>query len=349
MRRIAAAVPVVVVAVLALLAPSIVGTDYYVSLLVTFVVVAIAALSLDIVIGHMGQFSFGHAAFWGIGAYASAKLTYNEGFPVWLGVLCAILMSGLAGLVVGLVVLKRNRGLELAMVTLGLGVLLATVAGLEFNFTGGEAGILGIPPLTFLGFDAITPTRQYFFVLVILVVVVYLMSRVSASRFGRAVHSLREGEHLAASIGIRVAPTYALAFAGAAALGGLAGALYGHTLGYVSPTFFNLTFMFEFLIMVVVGGSGTLGGPILGAGLYVAVTEISRNISEESRLLIFGVILFFVAVFLPRGLYPTLKSGVVRLIDLVAPPPGPPGADVSPTSADGTRAVAATGARGDLG
>lgn len=320
MRRYTRLAPFAVLLGLAIFAPFYPSSDYYVSLMVTAVIFAIAALSLDVVIGHMGLFSFGHAAFWGLGAYTSAKLTLASSVPLVLAVLCAIVLSGAVGLAVGYVVLKRNRGLELAMVTLGFGVLLATVAVRNFKITGGEAGILGIAPLSIFGREASTPIDQYFYVLVLLVMVVYGMWRTSGSRFGRAVHSLREGEHLAASIGIRVSRTYAIAFAGAAALAGFAGALYGHTLGYVSPSLFSLTFMFVFLIMVVVGGSGTLGGPILGALLYVFGTEIARSFSEESRLLIFGGILLVVAIFLPGGIYPPLKALVVRFTD---PPAGP--------------------------
>lgn len=340
MRRYTRLAPFAVLLVLAIAAPYYAGSEYYVSLMVTTVIFAIAALSLDVVIGHMGQFSFGHAAFWGIGGYASAKLTMDSGVPLLVGVAFAVVVSGVVGLAVGFIVLKRNRGLELAMVTLGFGVLLATVAVRQRDFTGGEAGILGVPPLSIFGRDAFTPTDQYFYVLVALILVVYGMWRTSNSRFGRAVHSLREGEHLAASVGIRVSRTYAIAFAGASALAGFAGALYAHTLSYVSPSLFSLTFMFVFLIMVVVGGTGTLGGPILGAALYVFGTEIARNVSEESRLLIFGLILLIVSIFLPGGIYPPLKALVVRFTD---PPRGP---DPDALQAAASPAPVGAGSRG---
>jgi branched-chain amino acid transport system permease protein len=292
----------------AIAAPFLLNTDYYLGLLITTVIFAIAALSLDVVIGHMGQFSFGHAAFWGIGAYASAKLTINIEAPVWISLLLAAAATGLVGLLVGLIVMRRNRALELAMVTLGFGVLLATIADRWREFFGGDLGVLGLPALSVPGFEADTLFKQYFFVLAVLIVVLYGMWRVTHSRFGRAVHSLREAEFLGASVGVRVLRHHALAFAGASALGGLAGALYAHFLGFASPTNFELTYMFEFLIIVVIGGAGTLAGPVVGAVVYMAIEELARGASEEARFLIFGVLLLLVIRFLPRGIYPSLRS-----------------------------------------
>jgi branched-chain amino acid transport system permease protein len=313
MRVARIAFPAVCLAV-AVAAPYFVGGSANQALLVTTVIVAIAALGLDVVIGHMGQFSFGHAAFWGIGAYATTKFSLALGFPVVLALLASTVLTGVVGLLVGFVVMRRNRALELAMVTLGFSVLLDSVANNWQSFTGGEGGIFGIAPLR-LGSTAYTSAvGQYFFCLVILVAVAYVLHRISHSRSGRAIHSLREGEYLAASIGVRVTPYYAMSFAVGAALGGLAGALYAHTQLFVAPGLFDLSYMFEFLIVVMIGGRGTIGGPILGATIYVWVNQWAANISQSGRLLMFGVILLVVSLTLPQGIYPALRSALASIV-----------------------------------
>lgn len=321
----------------AVAAPYFVGGSANQNLLVTTVIVAIAALGLDIVIGHLGQFSFAQAAFWGIGGYATTKFTINVGMPVWVALIATTLLTALIGLGVGFIVMRRNRALELAMVTLGFGVLLDSVANNWQSFTGGEGGIFGVPPLRFAGTTYMSPVGQYFFCLVILLIVVYVLHRIGQSRAGRAIHSLREGEYLAASIGIPITRYYAVAFAVGAGLGGLAGALNAHTQVFVSPGLFDLSYMFEFLIIVVIGGSGTIGGPVVGTIIYVWVNQWAQDISQSGRLLMFGVILLLVSLLLPRGIYPSLCTLGNRLLRRRSDPPGPPlgrsGTDVDPAGA----------------
>ena len=297
----------------ALLAPFILSSEYSQGLLVQIAVFALAALSLDLVMGQMGQFSFGHAAFWGIGAYVSAKLTLSTSYSVWLGIPLAGAVAGLIGLTVGFIALRRTRGLELAIITLGFGVVMIVVAGAWSSFTGGPAGLGGVPPPSIFGWKVDTSFRYYYLVLIILGASVYLYTRFVRSRFGRAVRSINENELVASSVGISPTKFLVLTFGISAGLMGVAGALNVHNFRFVAPSQLALQFMIIFLIIVLVGGSGTVGGPIVGAVIYVWVTELLRDLSEELRFLIFGVILIVVVLVMPKGVYPTLIALLRRV------------------------------------
>ncbi len=292
----------------ALLVPLVLFTNSYNrGLLVLIVIYAIGGLSLDYIMGEMGQFSFGHAAFWGFGAYVSAKLALDLGISPWIGFLAAPVAAGLVGLLIGYIALRRTRGLELAIVTLGFGVLAWTVALRWRSVTGGPSGLRQVPPPSLFGWEIRSELAYYYLALLLLLGVVFILSRMRESRFGRAVRSIHENEDLAKSIGVSATKYYVFAFSFACALVGFSGALYAHHFRFVNPNLLGLQYMFIFLIVVLVGGTGTLWGPVLGATIFVLVSEWLRAL-QEYRFLIFGVVLLLVVLFMPRGVYPTLRK-----------------------------------------
>lgn len=295
--------------VLAAVAPVLLRDAYWHGLLVLTAIYAIAGLSLDYIMGQMGQFSFGHAAFWGFGAYVSAKLALSLGMTPWIGFAAAALLTGALGLVVGYVALRRTRGLELAIVTLGFGVLAWLIALRWRSVTGGPAGLLGVPPPSLFGLELRGEFEYYYLALGFLLLVLFVLSRLRYSRFGRAVRSIHEHEPLASSVGISPTRHYVFAFGFATSLVGISGALYAHHFRFVTPGLLSLTPMLTFLIIVVLGGTGTLWGPVLGSVIFVWVSEFLR-VGEELRFLIFGVILFLIIVFMPQGVYPAVVSAV---------------------------------------
>ncbi|MCE2527644.1 MAG: branched-chain amino acid ABC transporter permease [Actinomycetia bacterium] len=303
-------VPVLVVAVLV---PLLLFTNAYNrGLLVLIVIYAVAALSLDYIMGEMGQFSFGHAAFWGFGAYVSAKLALDLGISPWIGFLAAPVAAGLVGLLIGYVALRRTRGLELAIVTLGFGVLAWTVALRWRPVTGGPSGLRQVPPPSVFGWEIRSELAYYYFALLVLLGIVFLMSRLKRSRFGMAVRSIHENEDLAKSVGVSATKYYVLAFSFACAMVGFSGALYAHHFRFVNPNLLGLQYMFIFLIAVLVGGTGTLWGPVLGAAIFVLVSEWLRAL-QEYRFVIFGVVLLLVVLFMPSGVYPALQKASRRV------------------------------------
>ena len=303
----------IVALVVVLLVPIFLFTNpYNRGLLVLIVIYAIAGLSLDYIMGEMGQFSFGHAAFWGFGAYVSAKLALDLGISPWIGFLAAPVATGLVGLLIGYVALRRTRGLELAIVTLGFGVLAWTVALRWRSVTGGPSGLRQIPPPSLFGWEIRSELAYYYFALLLLLGVIFILGRLRKSRFGRGVRSIHENEDLAKSIGVSATKYYVYAFSFACALVGFSGALYAHHFRFVNPNLLGLQPMFIFLIIVLVGGTGTLWGPVLGSAIFVLVSEWLRAL-QEYRFLIFGVVLLLVVLFMPSGVYPTLRNAMRRL------------------------------------
>lgn len=294
-----------IILTLAIGAPFVLTTDYERYLLFLICVFGILALSGDIIFGWMGQFTFGHQAFFGIGAYTSGILALSLGVTPLLGFLGAFVLSGIAGLLIGYVCLRRLRGVYLAIVTYGFGAMLFLIGRNWYEVTGGCTGLSGLPVPSLFGFEFRTEFSQYYLALALLLITIYLMYRLWRSRAGRAIIALREHEAVARSIGVSPTLYYTLGFSLASALAGLSGALYVHSITVVNPMLFGFTYMIIILICVLTGGKGTLLGPVVGAIFYVLVSEGLR-FSEELRYMIFGIILLVFIIFMPRGIYPSL-------------------------------------------
>jgi len=309
----------------AIIAPFLLTSDYDREILVLICIFAIAGLSLDIIMGHMGQFSFGHAAVFGVGAYTSAILSLRYGVPVWWGILAAIAVTLLAGFILGYVALRRTREFELAIITFALGAIVLSVAQAWHSLTGGMTGLHRVPAPPFDisagGLELRSEFAFYWLALAVLIITIYAIHRFTNSRIGRAVRSIRENEDLASSIGVSPTYYYVIAFTVATGLGGLAGALYGHHLGFVNAGMLRLNIMVIMLMIVLVGGSGSLGGPVLGSAIYWLVSEQLRALGEEYRFLIFGGILLASIIFLPRGVFPSLASTASWLFEGTADRP----------------------------
>jgi branched-chain amino acid transport system permease protein len=293
--------------------PFLITTVYLRQLLILFVIFSILALSLDIVLGYMGQFSFGHQVALGFGAYTVGFLSVSWRISPspWLSFLASICVGAAFGLIVGSVALKATRGVYLAIITFGVGKILRTYFYVLPEVTGGSRGIhlipsLAVPPITF---D--TQISFYYLALGCLAFTVYLMTRWLRSPFGRAVVAIRENEELAKSTGINSYKYYVMAFTLATALAGLSGSLYAFYMKSITPALFNIEYMLMMLIMVIIGGSGTIGGPILGSAIYVFGLNLIP-IEKESALVVFGGILLACIIFLPRGVYPYLKALFTR-------------------------------------
>ncbi|MAF86112.1 MAG: branched-chain amino acid ABC transporter permease [Dehalococcoidales bacterium] len=300
------------------------GRDVYVQHLLTLtLILAIYALSYNIIVGYMGLFSFGHQAFFGLGGYTIGLLSLGEAsagrsalplslaWPVWATLPASLLVCAIAGYVIGYVSLQM-RGVYLGLVTLGFAMLIWMATINERHFTGGVSGVRGIPPfeLTLPGLPTLelsSPFSFYYFALVLLVFTIYFISRLTKSRFGRALVALRENEERASALGVDAFKYYLMAFTIAATLAGLAGFAYSYYLRYITPTALGITFLWSAVIMVIIGGTGTLLGPVIGAFIFVFVPEVFR-IAEELRLLLFGAALVVVIIFLPQGIYPSLVS-----------------------------------------
>jgi len=273
-------------------------SGYLVTVLTTIGIYIILALSLNIITGYAGQISLGHAAFMGIGAYASALLYTKTGLGFWPAFVLAGLVAGLVGAVLAVPCL-RVRDDFLAITTMGINFVIEAVF-LYIPFFGAGMGIGGINPPALFGTELGKPA---FLGLVLLVIVLTIAADrwLARSWIGLGWAAIREDEQAAGAMGIDVVRFKVLAFTLGSAGAGLAGSLYAHFLTFIMPVNFSFGQSIVILSMVVFGGIGTLRGPIVGAIVLGALPEISRP-AMEYRTLLYGVLLLLLMRFQPDGI-----------------------------------------------
>ena len=311
--------------------------DYWVNVLRRIGVFIVAAVSLNIVNGYTGQFSMGHAGFMAIGAYIGAGVTYygsllthgstndpafhTQGVMLMLaGIVAAGCVAAGAGLLVGLPSL-RLRGDYLAIVTLGFGeiirVLLELTSTQIYDADKVTLGALLKFPLNGpVGFERIPGYASLFWIYLFVATTCLIAYRVKASSSGRAFLSIREDEIAARAMGIHLTRYKVRAFVLAAFFGGVAGALYAHTGVNPSPTDAAFQRSFEIIIMVVLGGLGSISGSVLAAFLLVALPEALRDL-QQYRLIVYALLLIGMMLLRPQGLF-----GVKEIWDLFRKPSG---------------------------
>jgi len=282
-------------------------SPYHVHIAIMAGIFTVLALSMNLLLGYTGQLSLGHAGFFGIGAYASALLTYRLEWPFLLGLLAAISLPGAAGWAIGRLALKL-RGAYFVLVTISFAGVVHLVSVNWIDLTNGPLGLPGIPPAEIAGFTFRTKTAVYYLVLTVALASWMVCFRVVDSRVGRALLALRENEVLGESVGID--PTHYLVVATviSAAMAGAAGSLYVHYTRLVSPEVFLFTYTVTMVIMVVAGGKGTLAGPVVGAVIFTVLPEVLRAVTSwQWQMLLYGVILILTLFFLPDGIAPALS------------------------------------------
>lgn len=297
---------------------------------------AILAVGLNLLMGYAGQISLGHAAFFGLGAYASAILTTRYGWSPWPALGLGLVLTGLVAYVIARPVL-RLKGHYLAMATLGFGIIIHILLVQTGDLTGGPDGIGGIPPLSLFGWVIDTDERWYVFIAAALLLVVLLALNLIDSRTGRALRALHGSEVAAAMMGIDTTAAKTAVFVLAALTAGLAGSLFAHQQAFVSPDSFNFFVSIELVTMVVLGGIASTWGAILGAVILTLLPEL-LVVFEDYEVLIFGAILMLIMIFLPQGIVGGLadlwarRRGTARPAPPPASPPAPPG--IGPTPGD---------------
>jgi ABC-type branched-subunit amino acid transport system ATPase component/ABC-type branched-subunit amino acid transport system permease subunit len=274
------------------------ANSYYVFILGTVALTAIVGIGLNVLLGLTGQVSFGHVGFYAIGAYAVAILTTHK-VSFWLALPAAALLAGGVGALLALPAL-RVRGPYLAMVTIAFGFIVEHTAVEWRDLTGGQNGIMGIPsPAAFgLGFGE---RGVALVAIAFAAVLVYAFWRLSAGPWGKAMRAVRDSETAAESIGLNPVTIKTMAFALSAACAGLAGGLFAPLSGFVTPSTFNFLQSILFVLVVIVGGAGTVAGPVVGAALVVLLPELLAALAEY-RLLFFGALLLLVLWIAPEGI-----------------------------------------------
>jgi branched-chain amino acid transport system permease protein len=290
---------------LAIAVPHVAG-EYLVNILTLICIWSIMCFSINIIYGYTGQLSLGQAAFFGIGAYAFGILTVKLHMGFWPAFLAAVVMTGLIGFLIGIPALKL-RGPYFILVTLGFSVIIGVVLVAWVDLTGGANGLAGIPrpnpvPLPWGGqinFDSLL--SMYYFVLFFLLIIMVFTNRLISSLLGKTLVAISYSEILTESLGINTMSRKILSFTISAVLAGIAGVLYGSYNVVISPEVAYFARGMDVVAYLIVGGAGTMAGPILGTLVLMAVPELLQVV-PSLKTLINGIILMLFLIFLPSGI-----------------------------------------------
>ena len=270
----------------------------------------ILASSLNLLLGYSGLLSLGHQAFFGFGAYFSAYTTTELGVPMPVGLLGAMVAGFVVAWAIGKITL-RLRAAFFVIATFAVAAIGRQIALNWVDVTGGPVGYAGIPPLGVGGLEFLEPTATFPVCFAIAGICVLFVARLAQSGLGYSLRGMAKNENLARAVGIDTARHANLAFSIGGAMAAVAGSLYAHTVGFISPEVFDFSIMINTVLMVIGGGLGTVIGPVLGAILFTQLPELLR-FSDEWRLVIYGAILVLIVRFLPRGLWGSAMELVRR-------------------------------------
>lgn len=283
---------------------------YIMHILCMIAIGGILALGLQLLVGGAGLLSIGQAAFYGVGAYTSGLVTTKLGYPFLVGFLGAGVLAAISSLL--MVPITRLRGAYLAVATLGFTLIVHLVLKNEDWLTGGAFGLMRIPRPSFAGLEVRSPVAMYYLCWLVLALVAVAMLRLQDSRFGRAINAVRQDEIAAEAAGVSLVYYKSVCFLIAALVSGFAGALYAHEARYLSPNDFNFMKSIDILIMVVIGGIGSIEGAIVGAAVVVLLPEYLHAV-DDYRMLVYGAILVGTMLVGTGGLASPLSRLVARI------------------------------------
>lgn len=280
--------------------------NYPVKLLQEILIWGIFAMSLDLLMGYAGMVSFGHSAFFGIGAYVAA-LGLKSAPGLLAGIAVPAAAAALAALVIGFLSI-RVSGVYFIMLTLAFSQMFFAVA-FQVAWLGAEDGIVGVPRPSLAGLDLGAPMRFHLYLVGMLGMLALLMWRIVRSPFGHVLRGIQENEARMEAVGYPVNRYKLIAFLVAGTIAGCAGALYSQLNGYISPDAFFWTTSGEALLMVIIGGTGTLGGAVLGAAAFILLQSLVSTYTER-WMLILGLTFVLFVLFAPGGIVGALRGRI---------------------------------------
>lgn len=297
--------------VLAIAFPFIAGNDYYLTVMSTAYIFAIATVGLNLITGYTGQYNLAHSGFMAIGAYTVGILTVDYQVPFWIAFVLSGFVAAGIGFFVGILSL-RLKGHFFSIFTLCVGYIIYLLIEKWESLTHGTVGIIGIPaPSPIAGIDFESPRSLYYLVLLVLVVSVWAMHRIVDSLLGRTFMGIRNSEELAEALGINLMRNKVLAFMLSVFYAGIAGGLYAGFVRFLGPAIAGVEHTFDMTIYMLVGGIGTLLGPLLGSISMPWVTQYLQFL-EGYRFIVFGPLLILLVIFLPNGIVGTYLAWKLR-------------------------------------
>ena len=304
--------------VIGALVPTLVTVPYFMHLIILALIWVVLAQGQNLIQGFVGYVSIAQAGFMGVGAYFSTLMSVKLGLPVWSALLLSPFVTGVISVLVGYPSL-RVKGHYFAIVTLAYNMVIFTILMTYSSLTGGEAGIPNVPrPEEFrflrwlINFEGRSNTNFYYLTVIVGFFSTGICWLILNSRVGRVLWSIRENETLAEAVGVITWRYKLFAFVMSASLAGLAGSLYAHYIGFLNPEPFGVDQSLNAILAVILGGSGTLSGPVIGAFAVTFLPEYLR-IADSYRLVTYGLILVVATIFLPLGLVPVFSKLLTKL------------------------------------
>jgi branched-chain amino acid transport system permease protein len=278
-----------------------VSSNYFVSVISEILILSIFALSLNILVGYTGLISLGHAAFFGVGAYTSSLIAIHFTANVFITLFAGIVLSLIAAGIIGFFC-NRVSGFYFLMLTLAFSQMFYALVYRWASLTRGDNGLSGIPKPSLWGNLILnSSTSLYFLFLVMFIIVFFILKLILQSPLGQIFVGIRENETRMKAMGYNTTLYKNISFIIAAGIGGVAGSLYTYFNGFVSPKDIYWTMSGEVLIMVLIGGAGTLLGPVLGAAFIVILETIVSSYTDSWMLIVGATFIFFV-IFMPKGI-----------------------------------------------
>lgn len=308
----------VVLLAFALIFPLIAGSEYQIYVMALAFIWAIAVYGLNIITGFCGQLNLAHGGFFAIGAYVVAILTVDHGWAFWPAFIASGVFSAVFGFLVGIVSLRLKEH-YFAIFTLCVGFIIYLLLDKWEALTHGSLGIINIAPPE--GFGLVDFTRTipfYYLVLFFLVLAIVLVSRISSSLVGRTFLAIRISDDLAQSLGINLMRNKVLAFVLSTVYAGLAGGLYAGVVRFIGPAEADVVHTFDIITYLLVGGIGTLMGPLVGTMAITWLTQAVQSF-EEYRMIVFGPMLVLLVIFMPKGVVGTFLTWRGRRLARKAP------------------------------
>lgn len=291
----------IVFIILTLIIPFITDNRYLLHVLSLTFIWTIAVYGLNLISGFTGQLSLAHAGFFGIGAYSVGLLTVRLEMNFWLALFLACMITTFIGFIISIFSLRTKEHF-FAIYTLCVGYIIYLLIYKWDSLTGGVRGLIGIPtpdPIGPISFQ--TPKSQYYLLLFFLILVIFLNARLINSLVGRTFIAIRNSEELAQTIGIHTMKEKMISFILSTFFAGLAGGLYASFVRFIGPDISSITVTFELLTYLIIGGIGTLLGPIIGTFLVVWLSQYLQFLADY-RILIFGPIIVLLIIFYPHGI-----------------------------------------------
>ncbi len=299
-------IAIIALCLILILLPMSINNNYIIILFDQTLISIIVLLGLNFITGLMGQMNLGTAGIMALGAYTSALLTTKLSMSPWLALVFVIFIGFVLGVGLGYPSL-RIKGIYLALTTLGFSEIIRIVINNLVNLTGGPTGVRNIPSFNMFGYTIKGARPYYYFLLALTIFLIFIAVRIINSKWGRAIKAVKDNELAVEACGIKLSTIKIFAFTLCCIYGCIGGAMYGHLIGYINPTDFSFDTSIRYLMMLMIGGIGSISGNILGAFIVNMLPEFLRFLGNFYWL-VFSIIILVCSVLIPNGLISVIRT-----------------------------------------